>query len=152
MPISRSALDAIVITIFGVALLLEGIILYVPQDRILRLSLGLLVLLLTIWLIVVLLRGVAVEEAPPEPPLHQRRFFQLRGRVDQLLGEIRRLNWLVVDTERGVRERDAAMQELDAIEKRLHTLILQIRSAAGRESSDIELGDATNTEPSGLSG
>ena len=142
MPISRSALDAIVITIFGVALLLEGIILYVPQDRILRLSLGLLVLVLTIWLIVVLLRGVAVEEAPPEPPVHRRRFFQLRARVDQLLGEIRRLNWLVVDTERGVRERDAAMQELGAIEKRLHTLILQIRSAAGREASDIELGDA----------
>ena len=139
MSVSRSALDGIITIIFAIALLLEGVILYVPEDQILRLHLGLLVLVVTVWLIVVLLRRVAVEEAPPEPPLHRRRYFLLRARVNQLLGDIRRLNWVVVDAERGVREREVAMQDLDAIENRLHTLIVQMRSAAGREGLDIEL-------------
>ena len=56
--------------------------------------------------------------------------------------EIRRLNWLAVDEDRGFRSRDEVMAEMDAIETRLRDLITEVRRAAGRASEAEELQTA----------
>jgi hypothetical protein len=56
-----------------------------------------------------------------------------------LLAEIRRLNWIAVDVERGFRTRDRALREMDAIEERLRGLIAEIRGTAGQMSDESEV-------------
>jgi len=48
------------------------------------------------------------------------------------LEEIKRLNWLAVDADRGVRDRDELLREMDAIEDRLNGMIEGIREVAGQ--------------------
>ncbi len=74
----------------------------------------------------------------PSDKVHKRRFVALRGQVGQLLDEIRRLNWMAVDAERGFRSREAALQEMDRIEGRLKALIQEIRITAGQMSAEQE--------------
>jgi hypothetical protein len=68
---------------------------------------------------------------------------RLRRRVDQLLEEVRRLNWLAVDADRGFRAREEAIAEMDAIEARLREIIAEIRKAAGEISPEA----ASDTPP-----
>ena len=63
---------------------------------------------------------------------HERRFMQLRSVVDQMLSEIRRLNWAVFDQERHVRNENALKKELDAMEERLIALVKEVRNVAGQ--------------------
>ena len=71
----------------------------------------------------------AVARSAPRPP---RRFSQLRTRVVGMLEEIKRLNWLAVDADRGTRDRDELLREMDAIEDRLNGMIEGIREVAGQ--------------------
>ncbi len=48
------------------------------------------------------------------------------------LEEIKRLNWLAVDADRGTRDRDELLREMDAIEDRLNGMIEGIREVAGQ--------------------
>ncbi|MGI9626186.1 MAG: hypothetical protein ACR2QM_05065 [Longimicrobiales bacterium] len=75
------------------------------------------------------LDALAVARSAPRPP---RRFGQLRTRVVGMLEEIKRLNWLAVDADRGIRNRDELLDEMDAIEDRLNGMIAGIREVAGR--------------------
>jgi hypothetical protein len=78
-----------------------------------------------------------VTQSPAER-VQKRRFTRLRAQVQQLLDEIRRLNWMAVDAERGFRSREKALQEMDMIEERLKNLIQEIRSTAGQMELDVE--------------
>lgn len=107
------------------------------DDPWLRLSLGLLLLALIVWASARLGVVDLVMQSPAER-VHKRRFVRLRSQVQQLLDEIRRLNWMAVDAERGFRSREKALREMDRIEERLKDLIAEIRTTAGQISPSDE--------------
>ncbi len=100
-----------------------------------RLGVGLLLLALIIWFA----GRLGVVEFIKRSLSGRRRFMRLRRTVRYLLAEVRRLNWIAVDVERGYGSREAAAQEMDAIEQRLLDLVREIRSTAGK----LELDPAT---------
>ena len=55
----------------------------------------------------------------PDRTVRPRRFGVLRSEVMQLLDVVRRLNWLTVDLERGVRNNDDVKEDIAAAERRL---------------------------------
>jgi hypothetical protein len=119
------------------ALLANAAVLWFGDEPSLRLSLGLLLLAPIIWASARLGVVELVSQAPSDK-VHKRRFVQLRSQVQQLLEEIRRLNWMAVDAERGFRSREAAMREMDNIESRLKELIEEIRGTAGQITAEEE--------------
>ncbi len=133
MPL-RPALDILVLI---AALVGEGVVLYFVESPATRLSLGLLLLAPIVWTssrigLLELITHSAAER------VYKRRFIRLRAQVQQLLDEIRRLNWMAVDAARGFRDRDNALQEMDIIETRLKELVQQIRRTAGQISAEGE--------------
>ena len=77
----------------------------------------------------------------PDDRIRHRRFGVLRGQVIQLLDLVRRLNWLNVDLERGVRQEDDVKTEIAHAEERLDEILGEIRSAAGRPSQGTEVDE-----------
>lgn len=87
----------------------------------------------------------------PDRRVRQRQFGVLRSEVIQLLDLVRRLNWLTVDLERGVRNEDAVKAEIAVAERRLDAIFTQIRKAAGQSSveEDFEEQAERALEPEG---
>ena len=77
----------------------------------------------------------------PDRRVHPRQFGVLRSEVIQLLDVVRRLNWLTVDLERGVRSEDAVKVEIAFAERRLEEILTEIRGAAGRSSTGEEFNE-----------
>lgn len=77
----------------------------------------------------------------PDPKVRHRQFGVLRSEVMQLLDVVRRLNWLTVDLERGVRNADAVKAEIAFAGKRLDEILDEIRSAAGRSSTEDDFDE-----------
>ena len=134
MP-TRTTLELIVLV---AALIGEALVLYFAADPLLRLIVGLLLLAIIVWASSRIGIVDILSQSPTET-IHKRRFGLLRAQVQQLLAEIRRLNWIAVDVERGFRTRDRALREMDTIEERLRGLIAEIRSTAGQMSDDSEV-------------
>ncbi len=134
MP-TRTTLELVVLL---AAIAGEALVLYFVVDPLLRLIVGLLLMAIIVWESARL--GVAdILSQSPAETIHRRRFGLLRAQVHQLLAEIRRLNWIAVDVERGFRTRDRALREMDSIEERLQSLIAEIRSTAGQVSDKSEV-------------
>ena len=74
--------------------------------------------------------------AGPTDSVRHRRFGSLRSEVMQLLDVVRRLNWLTVDLNRGVRKDDDVKAEIAIAEQRLEEILDAIRCTAGRYSTD----------------
>ncbi len=74
----------------------------------------------------------------PDRRTRHRRFDVLRSEVMQLLEVVRRLNWLTVDLERGVRNADDVKAEIALAEQRLDEILDEIRDAAGRSTGGDE--------------
>ena len=74
----------------------------------------------------------------PDRRIRNRRFGILRSEVMQLLDVVRRLNWLTVDLERGVRNEDDVKAEIAVAEQRLDQILTEIRGAAGRSTGGEE--------------
>lgn len=130
----RPTLEVVVLVF---SLLADAAVLYFAEEPAARLSLGLLLLAPIVWSSARLGVVELVTQSPADK-VHKRRFVQLRSQVGQLLDEIRRLNWMAVDAERGFRSREAALQEMDRIEGRLKDLIQEIRVTAGQMSAEQE--------------
>lgn len=128
----RPTLEVVVLV---ASLLADAAVLYLAEEPAARLSLGLLLLAPIVWSSARLGVVELVTQSPADK-VHKRRFVQLRSQVGQLLDEIRRLNWMAVDAERGFRSREAALQEMDRIEGRLKDLIEEIRVTAGQMSAE----------------
>jgi len=114
-----------------VAILAEGYTLYAVQHPSARLSLGIFLLTPIIWAAArIELVDYVQTQITTERPL--RRFNRLRTQVVQFIGEVKRLNWLAVDLQRGASEKARLVAEMDAIEERLNSLVRRIREEAGR--------------------
>jgi signal transduction histidine kinase len=130
----RAVLEPIILITAVVA---DSAVLYFVDDPTWRLALGLLVLAVIVWSAARI--GVAdLLTRSPVDRVYKRRFVHLRSQVQQLLDEIRRMNWMAVDAERGFRDRDQALREMDSIAQRLKGLIEEIRTTAGQVSSEDE--------------
>ena len=117
----------------------EALILFLGTDPVLRLRVGMFLLALIAWPIFYAARHFPAGDAIlGEPP--RRRFTRLRRWTRELLREISRLNWTVVDVDRGFRNREAAKIEIDAIETRLYEIIEEIKDAAGHPDVEPEKG------------
>ena len=79
--------------------------------------------------------------ALPDDTSRHRQFGDLRSQVIQLLDLVRRLNWLNVDLERGVRKEEDIKAEIAMAEQRLDGVLTEIRGAAGRSSRDTEVDE-----------
>ncbi len=87
--------------------------------------------------------------ALPAQAVHDRQFSVLRSEVIQLLDVVRRLNWLTVDLERGLRNEGDVKAEIALAERRLDEILDEIRSAAGRSSTDPVVDEETESLRSG---
>jgi hypothetical protein len=77
----------------------------------------------------------------PDRRVRHRQFGVLRSEVMQLLDVVRRLNWLTVDLERGVRNADAVKAEIAFAERRLDEILTEIRNAAGQSSTEEDFDE-----------
>lgn len=148
MVVGRRAVD---VAFLVVAVIAWAAAVYLLRGPVARTAVGLLLL----WPIMVMynrLSGVDVslprDRWVPSKRFHKRRFLRLRERVDRLLDEVRRLNRLAVDAERGFRSRDAAGKQMQAIEARMGELLDEIRESAGIEAPLGEVESASATEQS----
>ena len=127
-------------------ILVEAATLYFGTDPPVRLGVGLLLLAVIIWFA----GRLGVVEFLLRSLSGRRRFMRLRRTVQTMIAEVRRLNWIAVDVERGYRSRDAAAQEMDASEQRLLKLVREIRSTAGQLDLDADtiISSAAREAPS----
>lgn len=116
----------------------DAAVLYFPEDPSLRLQLG---LLLFVSIVLVGSRLGVVERALAlvSRPFAARRYTRTRALADELLEEVRRLNWTAVDAANGVRSETDTILLMDASEARMKTLVEQIRASAGEPSPEPEL-------------
>ena len=122
------------VAVFFSALLLGAVAMYIEIDPWLR------VVVVGFLLVPIIYAADGLGIAPmlnvlPDRRERNRRFGVLRSEVMQLLDLVRRLNWLTVDLDRGVRPDEAVKAEIAAAERRLDEILAEIRSAAGRPSS-----------------
>ena len=67
-----------------------------------------------------------------------RQYNALRAKIGMLLDIVRRLHWLAVDRERGIRSREEVQADMDVAQERLEEIIDEIRSAAGQVPPSTE--------------
>jgi hypothetical protein len=133
----------------AVAVIGLGLALYFVQDPPTRVGAGLLFLAAIIWaagrLRVV---EIVLESVRIDPVEERRRHRHLRATVDLLIDDVRRLNGLAIDANRGFRDRDQAMKEMQSIETHMVDVIKQIRAKAGL--TDQQLAERRMAEQKAL--
>ena len=132
----RSKLLYIVVLV--TALLLDAVVIYVFIDPLARVTVGLLFLLPILWAADALGIADLVSDLPATRMRH-RQYGALRSHVRLLLDVVRRLNWLAVDLERGIRIEDEVRDEMNQAHDRLKGIVEGIRDTVGRASADSEV-------------
>ena len=94
------ALRAFYLVVVISAVVFDAVVLYFQSESTLRLFLGLLVLPIILWA-GTRLEVLEILAKQPRWASHGRRFRELRSQVVMLLEQVRRLNWIAVDAERG---------------------------------------------------
>ena len=133
------------IQVYGIATIMllgvvgESVVLFFVDDAVMRLRVGMALLGVISWpLFYAARRFPAGDAIVAEPP--RRRFSRLRRWTREMLREISRLNWAVVDVDRGFGNRKAADEDIAAIEQRLFEIIEEIKDAAGQPDLREETG------------
>ena len=111
--------------------LLDALVLYFPVDPAPRLIIGLLLIPIILWS-GIRFEVTTMDGSPSRWATRGRVFRELRSQVVLLLEHVRRLNWIAVDAERGFRNQEEAMHEMDEIENEIREIITDVRQAAGR--------------------
>lgn len=96
-----------------------------------RVRLGMLALLPIVWPIYWISRQfppVIIQRETPQP---LRRYSRLRKSVDAFLRDVSRLNWAVVDKNRGFGDLEKAEDEIAAIQKQLADTVVEVMESAG---------------------
>ncbi len=132
-PWSRS----LYLTVLMAGVLADAAILYFPLDQAPRVIIGLLILPVMLWA-GIRLEAMAMLTNQDRWASRGRVFRELRSQVVMLLEHVRRLNWIAVDAERGFRDRDDAMREMDVIEDEIRDMISDVRRAAGKPTAEPE--------------
>ena len=129
-----------------VAVLQLAAVLYFMEDRSLRLLVGLVLLVPIGW---VLTRTHVFSAIQSLPVIRKRKYLKMRGQVVLMLAEVRRLNGLAVDADRGFRSRAEADKEMDVIERRIVEILSNVRHHAGRTSDEVDAAPVPEGELAG---
>ena len=108
---------------------LQAVVEFYVQDAASRLYAGLMVTGFMLWCVLWLARQTAAMEVVAAEPV-RRPFSKLRGVVQELLAEISRLNWTVLDAKRGFRDPATAADEIDKIKVRMAEILEKVKSTA----------------------
>lgn len=139
MELPRAVSKTFAFTVLAVSLGVEALVVYEMRDPAFRLVLCGLILVAILWSTVWATRRPHVLGDVPSPPVtYRRRYLKLRSHVDLLMDSIRRLNWTVVDAEHGIRSRADLRRDANAIERRMHDLVHDIRESAGHPAPEAE--------------
>jgi len=120
-----------------VMLAMDGLILFTLSTPWMRLALG-LALLVPIVIVSSQLGLAETFARMVAIPRRPRRFPALRAKTVVLLEEIKRLNWLVVDMDRGFRDPEIVTSEIKASERRLESLLGEVQGAAGQSTTNTD--------------
>ncbi len=132
-PWTRASYLAVLIA----AVLMNAVVLYFPVEATPRLVIGLLLVPIMLWAgIRFEVTGMVANQS--RWTSRGRVFRELRSQVVLLLEHVRRLNWVAVDAERGFRNQNEAMREMDDIENDIRDIITDVRRAAGRPTVEPE--------------
>ncbi len=138
---SRAGFDPIILAIlFVAAVIIDGVVLYLVEPASTRLLFGLLVLLPIMWPVVWATRHFGVigrVTQKVQDQAHKRRYNKLRTQVELLLEEVKRLNWLAVDVNRGFRKKEDTAAEVEAIKHRLMEIVEKMPAAAGAADTNV---------------
>jgi hypothetical protein len=130
-----------------VVLLDAGVLFFWPLPWV-RLIFGLVLLGLVIYLASFLdlagLVGHRPRAEPGRPP-----FSLLRNSTKDHLAEVRRLNWLVVDLDRGFRDPDTVQAAIESSEQNLQGILRRIRSNAGKSDQVFDVYPDDDGTPPG---
>ncbi len=142
MSAQKSTKSKVVTYLLGFLLLIsvagEVVVLYAIDDPMMRLRLGLLCLAMIAWpLAVTVWRPSYSTTKEPEQP-HNRRFYLLRRRVEEVLREVTRLTWLVLDANRDPRIAEQRGTEIATVKHDLTDLLDEIIAAVGRPGAKPE--------------
>lgn len=129
-----------------IAVFLDAALLLFVSNRWARLGFGLWLLLVIIVLASQLELG-KVLGLLPKAGQRPRRFALLRATVTLLLAEVRRLNWLVVDLDRGFRNREIVSVEIETSERHLQELLKEVRKNAGKTDDGFLPDDELQPPP-----
>ena len=132
-PWSRSIYLAVLMG----AVLADAAVLYFPVNPAQRVVVGLLLVPVMLWT-GIQLEAMAMVTSRDRWASRGRVFRELRSQVVLLLEQVRRLNWIAVDAQRGFRDQDGAMREMDIIEDEIREIITDVRRAAGRANAEPE--------------
>ena len=133
------------IAVLILSVLLDAVVLYFPVDPAPRLVIGLLLVPVMLWAAIRLeIDGILVTQN--RWAYRGRVFRELRSQVVMLLEQVRRLNWIAVDAERGFRNQDEATREMDEIEGEIRQIITDVRRVAGRPTAERETGIARDRD------
>ena len=116
-----------------VMLAMDGLILFTLSTPWMRLSLG-LALLVPIVIVSSQLGLAETFARMVAIPRRPRRFPALRAKTVALVEEIKRLNWLVVDLDRGIRSPETVTADIKMCEQRMEGLLSEIRRTAGQST------------------
>ncbi len=134
------------VAVLILSVLSDAVVLYYPVDPAPRLIIGLLLIPIILWAGIRLeVNGMLANES--RWASRGRVFRELRSQVVLLLEHVRRLNWIAVDAERGFRNQDDAMREMDEIENEIREIITDVRRAAGKPTVEPEMGVVRKREP-----
>ncbi len=134
--------------ILGVVVIIEVTITFFTFDPVVRVLVGLGLLGIIMWLSG-RLGMVEYFNRFIERRFKRRVYQDLRGNLEHFIVEVRRLNWLAAGIDQGIRTKESAQQEMDALEHRLHEIVGLIRRSAGYASvpeSQVE-GDRSASRP-----
>jgi hypothetical protein len=118
-----------------VMVVLDAAILATVSEVWMRLTLG-LTLLVPIVLVSAHLELAEAFASMGPTQVRPRRFPALRANVNAFLTEVKRLNWLVVDLDRGFGREQATSAEIEACQQRMEALLLEIRKTAGKAAQE----------------
>ena len=109
----------------------EAFVLYAIPDPAIRIGLGLVPIVPIMWassrLGIVDRFARALDERR-----RARHYFRLRARVSQLLDDVRRMNWVVVDVHRGYRSEESGRLEVERLHARMKEIVETLPEVAGK--------------------
>ena len=124
--------------VFIGAIVLQAVAILSIADNTLRALIGSFLLIVIMLVTIRMARRetpTATESSDlPERYSPARRFLRFRSSLDRFVDDVRLLNRIAVDLERGFRSRDSAENEMRRIESRMTEMVHQFRASATIET------------------
>jgi hypothetical protein len=135
MASTRQVVETVILI---VAIVIQAAAIYGITDAESRVIVGALalavIMAVTVRLAKVEVRSQPVDQVVPTKRYQRRRYVLLRNTLERFIDEVRLLNRVAVDVQRGFRSRDSAELELENIETRLGEMVKEFRAAAAVEA------------------